>query len=427
MTAGAGICVRGLVHADRELSSPTQADAPLSRHTGHMRRPITPAHHEWLDKELRAWRTDGLIDEATAQAITGSYDVVPAKRINLARLLLTIGAAFVGIGVIWLVAANLDQLSPMVRLACVFLLFAGALVGAETLAGRRSHQGSIPSPVVGGMRLVATLLLGGVIFQAAQSMQVPAFEPVLVGLWAIGAFLYAYLTHSVMPLIVGLATGVHWLIWATMDAAPSALGFVLIMCGAAILATALSQLHGKGLFATVWRETGAAVALVGLFAAAIPSLTAKDFAWTWSMGLILVAALLAAAAGAVRRRAGLLELGMVGLIALASVLLIFWDAGRDADNVDVASWAHAALAVAVYVGAALWVAYLGIVHDSPRLSVMATAALVVFTTFQSFSVFAQIIQGAWLFVVLGLVLAGSGYLFDKARRELASTTEGADS
>jgi hypothetical protein len=42
----------------------------------------------------------------------------------------------------------------------------------------------------------------------------------------------------------------------------------------------------------------------------------------------------------------------------------------------------------------------------------------VFTTFQSFAVFAQIIEGAWLFVVLGLVFLGSGYLFDRARREL---------
>ena len=68
---------------------------------------------------------------------------------------------------------------------------------------------------------------------------------------------------------------------------------------------------------------------------------------------------------------------------------------------------------------------LGILRDSWRLTALATAGLVVFTTFQSFAVFAQIIQGAWLFVVLGLVFLGTGYGFDRARRELAATLEGA--
>ena len=57
---------------------------------------------------------------------------------------------------------------------------------------------------------------------------------------------------------------------------------------------------------------------------------------------------------------------------------------------------------------------------------MAMVALVVFTTFQSFAVFAAIIQGAWLFVVLGLVFLGTGLLFDRARRGIAATLEGAD-
>jgi hypothetical protein len=51
------------------------------------------------------------------------------------------------------------------------------------------------------------------------------------------------------------------------------------------------------------------------------------------------------------------------------------------------------------------------------------AALVVFTTFQSFAVFARVIEGAWLFVVLGLVFLGSGYLFDRGRRGLEAGLE----
>ena len=54
-----------------------------------------------------------------------------------------------------------------------------------------------------------------------------------------------------------------------------------------------------------------------------------------------------------------------------------------------------------------------------RLTFLATAALVVFTTVQSFAVFGEIVQGAWLFVLLGVIFVGTGWLADRARRELA--------
>jgi len=78
------------------------------------------------------------------------------------------------------------------------------------------------------------------------------------------------------------------------------------------------------------------------------------------------------------------------------------------------------------VAVAVGVAVLGVLHNSWRLPALATLGLVVFTTVQSFAVFAPIIQGAWLFVALGLVFLGTGYLFDRARRELAANLEGAD-
>jgi uncharacterized membrane protein YgcG len=69
------------------------------------------------------------------------------------------------------------------------------------------------------------------------------------------------------------------------------------------------------------------------------------------------------------------------------------------------------------------VAALGTLRDSPRLTALATAALVVFTTFQSFAVFARIVTGAWLFLLLGVVFLATGFLFDRARREIAATLE----
>ena len=66
---------------------------------------------------------------------------------------------------------------------------------------------------------------------------------------------------------------------------------------------------------------------------------------------------------------------------------------------------------------------LGTVREHPALTWMAMVGLVVFTTFQSFAVFAPIVTGAWLFVVLGTVFLGTGFLFDRARRELVQALD----
>ena len=113
---------------------------------------------------------------------------------------------------------------------------------------------------------------------------------------------------------------------------------------------------------------------------------------------------------------------MAVAIGVVGVLLVLWDVGADfdvEDQVGAAGWAHAALGVVAYVAAAAWFAVLGVLRDSRLLTLLATAAVVLFTTTQAFSVFAAIVQGAWLFVLLGLVLAGTGYLADRGRRQLA--------
>ena len=62
----------------------------------------------WLDGELKEWQSDGLIAPDEARAIRSRYDA--SHRLPLTRLVLGLGAAFVAIGGIWLVAANLDRI-----------------------------------------------------------------------------------------------------------------------------------------------------------------------------------------------------------------------------------------------------------------------------------------------------------------------------
>jgi uncharacterized membrane protein len=386
-------------------------------------RPATPAQLDWLAAELPHWKAAGLVDDRAATAILAGYH--PSRRFDLSRLLLTLGAVFVGVGILWLVASNLDQLPPPLRFAVVAAFWLAFLVGGEVLAARREHGGAIPSPVVGGVRILAALTFGAMIMQAAQSLQVPAYEPQLLACWGLGALVHAYAVRGTGPLVVGLVALASWLVWQTTWDAPSALTVLLVLFAAGAVAASVAAWHEDLLppFAAPWREVGAVLTLGALFVAALPFVTTEDFGWTPLLVAVVAVSGLVAVASALLARGQLrLEPVLAVVIAVVGVLLVLWEFGSNFDiddQVGAAGWAHAALGVVAYVGASAWFAVLGVLRDSKRLTFVATAALVLFTTVQAFSVFAAIVQGAWLFVLLGLVFVGTGWVADRARRQLA--------
>ncbi|KRF35135.1 DUF2157 domain-containing protein [Nocardioides sp. Soil805] len=386
-------------------------------------RDATAVQLGWLHRELADWQAAGIIGADQAAAISARYRTVrETRRFSLGRLLLALGALFVGVGLIWLVAANLDQLPPLLRFAVVAAFWLAFLVGGE-LVGPRLSTG-----VLGAVRLLAALTFGATIFQAAQSMQVPAYEPLLLGLWSAGTLLHAYATRSLVPLLVGIATGMVWWTWQPLADSGNGAGVVLALGTASVLAVSLAVVHDRGLdlFAAAWRTLGCALAMAALFVAAVPYTTTDGFEWNTWLVLELAAAGVAATAALVlaRGNARWEPLGALGVLAF-SVLMVLWDTGTDTSSVGLDDWAHAAVGVAAYVVVAVGLAALGTLRDTPVLTVIAMMALVVFTTFQSFAVFAAIIQGAWLFVVLGLVFLGTGFLFDRARRGISANLEGA--
>ena len=408
-------------------TAPTQPAGPAARRTPDPAR-VPPGHLAWLERELRQWQAAGLVDAPAAAGIRARY--VPARRFSLVRLLFGLGACFVGVGLLWLVATNLDRLSPPLRFALVSLLWLGFTAGAEALAGRRAHRGGEEgSAVLGAARVLTALSFGAVVFQAAQSLQVPAYEPRLLGVWGLGALLYAYAVDGVSPLLVGLAVGTGWYVWHVAEASDSGLGFVSAVLVGAVLAAAAGAVHHarwRPRFAPAWREVGALLVLVGLFAAALPEVTARGFTWPplLTVGLVL-AALGAAAAIAVGDRQGRLEAAVPLAALVVGMLLVQWDPGvRDRAEVTGTAYVHAFVSVAVYLAAAGWYAVLGVLRDTARLTVLATAALVLFTTVQAFAVFAPIISGATLFLVVGAVLVGTGLVVDRGRRHLVATLEG---
>jgi uncharacterized membrane protein len=398
-----------------ETSSPAPALAT---------RPVAPHQLAWLRHELADWTSEGLVGEEQAARIAARYRSEQHARVSVGRVLLHLGGGFVGVGLIWLVAANLDELSPLTRFAAVAAVWSAFLVGGEALAARHASP-----PLVGAARLLAALGAGAVIFQAAQSLQVPAYEPRLIGLWAVGAFIHAYLTRAYLPFLVGVVTGVTWWFMQPLWDAQDGTTVVVLLGAGAVLAAALAVLHDGWIdrFAWTWRTVAGGMALAALFVAAIPDTGSDALTWsTWLLVAVTVAAVATVLAGVVRRGAGILEpLGAIAVLLTATSLSL-WATGTDTTAVDGADWAHAAISVVAYVLLAVALVALGTVRGHQALTWMAMVGLVVFTTFQSFAVFAPIVTGAWLFVVLGTVFLGTGFLFDRARRELAQALDPAD-
>jgi uncharacterized membrane protein len=390
--------------------------------------PVPPRQLAWLRSEVADWTSQGIISEDQAGRITTRYSAEAHTRFSIGRILLTLGGGFVGIGIIWLVAANLDQLSPVSRFLAVTLLWLAFLVGSQVLASRKAS-----APVVGAARLLAALMIGAVMFQAAQSLQVPAFEPRLLGLWSLAALLHGYLTRAYLPFLVGVATGVAWWFAQPLWDEPSGLTVVMLFGAASVLAAGLAVLHDGRIdsFAWTWRTVAGAMALLAMFVAAIPDIGQDGIVWTgWLVAALVVAG--AVAAAAVVTRPGVRALEPVGavVVLVVATLIGLWTTGTDTSDIDTADWLHAAVSVIAYVVLAVALVALGTLRDHPVLTAMAMVGLVVFTTFQSFAVFAPIVTGAWLFVVLGTVFLGTGFLFDRARRGLANAldtdTEGTD-
>jgi len=376
----------------------------------------------WLASEVAAWRAEGLVDEGTAAAIEGRYRVQEDRR--GVPLLLFLGAALFGVGIIWLVAANVDfdEIGPLARIAGVAVVWLALVAVGEALDAHERWR-----PVAGPVRLLAALAFGGVVFQAAQSLQVPAFAPQLVFAWGIGALAYAYATGARGPLIIAIAALAGWYTWVLLDEGegPSViLGFV-IACPVAAAAGAASAGHFTG----PWRFAAAAFGLLGLGCATVPDIADGDLPATLPLVLGALAGIAAVAIGMTRSPEDRRELlGAAGLaIAAALLVAVAPENAPDLGGGDRPSGAETAftlLACGLFLAAAVGVALQGARTQQGSLSDLAYGALLVFLAVQSFGLLATLVSGAVLVLAVGAVLLVSGVLLDRGRRRLVNEAAG---
>ena len=375
---------------------------------------VSPRRLDWLQQQLDAWRADGLVGDDQARAIRDRYE--PGTSAPLMTLVVYLGMAFLGVGVLWLVAANYEELSPVARFGIVAALWLGTTVAGVTV-----------ERVAAPLRLLAALLFGAVVFQAAQSLQVPAYEPSLLLAWAGGALALAYAERAVAPLVVGISAGLGWYLWLLLDDPESAAPVVLGLALATPVLVAVAVAHRGGPMGGPWRDIGCFTGLAALFVAAFPGAVAEYDGFSRPVYAGLAAALVAIVAAGLRAgRAGAPELAGAAGVAVAALVLVAVapDASFfSSDRLSGATLGYALAGSAVFLAAAVGVAAAGVAREAPGLVNLAAAALVLFVTFQSFGVFAPLLSGAGLFLLVGTVLVVGALLVDRGRRRLREEIE----
>lgn len=385
------------------------------------RQPISGRRMRWLEQELAQWRAAGFVDEAATAGIAARYEV--SSRARAARLLLVLGCVFVGVGIIWLVASNVDfeQVGPVARFGLVAGLWLGLVVLTEIVRGRE-RLGVLAGPLA----LLAATAFGATIFQVAQSLQVPAYDPWLLAAWAAGALAYAYATGSSGPLVVGIAAAAAFYVWLLTREAAGGAPFVLGVAAAVPPAAAAAVVHAgtaRASFAAAWRLAAACLALLALAAAAIPGLL-EDAAVPVLALATAGAALAVAAAVALRAdRRGRLELVVAAGVVVAALVLVAVAPDRTADafageRLPADQLAHTIAASALFLALAVGTALLGVARESPALTNVAIAAIVLFVAVQSFGLIAPLFSGAALVLAVGAILVACGLLADRGRRHL---------
>ncbi len=82
---------------------------------------ITKAHMHFLKEEMDLWRREGLIEEDTASAILECYSV---RTLNFVKVVLTIGALLVGLGILSFIASNWAIMSKLAKFTVIIGFYA---------------------------------------------------------------------------------------------------------------------------------------------------------------------------------------------------------------------------------------------------------------------------------------------------------------
>lgn len=171
-----------------------------------------------VERAIRRWLADGLIDAATADRLIASEAArKPRHTGRFAILAFGFGGLLVGAGVFLFVAANWQDLSPWSRFA-ILLCIVAALHAGGAIGGRFSPALATSLHAAGTAALGAGIFLSGQIFNLQENW------PEALLLWALGAGLAALLLRDWPQVLWTAILAPAWLVAEWLSGLPWDLG-----------------------------------------------------------------------------------------------------------------------------------------------------------------------------------------------------------
>ena len=210
------------------------------------------AYRQRLAADVARWQADGVISEATGDAIRAALPPLP-RTVNIPTVVGILGGILIAAAFLAFVAANWTEIARPIRFAILLAGIAGAYgVGAFFDRSKRPYLADI-SATVGSIVFGASIALVGQMYHLADD-----FAAGLM-LWSAGSLVAAVLTGSRGALAVALAAGC---VWSGMRATEAAdvphmpfLAFWLIGAALAVIWNSPVARHLVGVGALGWLLT----------------------------------------------------------------------------------------------------------------------------------------------------------------------------
>lgn len=164
-----------------------------------------------VSKDIARWRAAGLIDEATAAALSADAAAHHRRSFSFGGILAILAAALFGAALLLLVAANWEAIPRLVRVAGIFIVILAGYTGGAILKGR-DH-----AALAEGLWIVAAVAFGGGIALIGQMYHLSGDEADALFVWALGTALAAAALRS-GPLTAGavLLAGA-WMVYIAVE------------------------------------------------------------------------------------------------------------------------------------------------------------------------------------------------------------------
>ncbi len=385
---------------------------------------------EELERETRAWVSEGLVSAEQAAALRSRYAGAAMReepRSRAVSALALIGAIAIGLGVIGFLAANWEAMSHGLRLA----LLSGAIAASYAAAFHlRERTGSRPR-IGEALYLLGVILFGSALFLVGQMYNVEAHDPLALLIWGAGATATALVVRSRPVAWTALLILTGWVGFelgtAIDDSGDNWAAFpvVAVFYGCALYGLATAALErlprdwfAVSGFAPAGRRLGLPLALGGLFVFTFSEAAdelggAGDSIGTGlkvGLGLFAVVALASAAVLALTRRRSALYEGAGVAVAVASLLFAVLAGGNGT--------AYALLFNLIFAVVALGAIYAGYVTDEPWLVNLGVLFVAIDLVGRYFDVFWSALPRSAGLIGAGILILAIASLLERQRKRL---------